>query len=480
MLDPFGRTRYTRKSISQPKRIKQSSSLKNNLIRTWIILLFFVFSYSFGRLSSLTKSVVGIGSYLLWNTIGKDMNTDKSQNINILLVGYGWHDHDGWQLADTIMVASYDTDLHSVSLLSLPRDLLVITHEDKIGRINSVMSRAYNSNGQNIQAAAVTLSQKVEKITGLTIPYYAMIDFDGFVKIVDSLWGIDINVPQHFLDMQYPVDWNGEYEIFELPEGMNKLSGPNTLKYARSRHSTSDFSRSKRQQSIIKAIMSKIMSSENFSISKFKELYTNYTSIVKTNISLDHMIWLLQYDTAMPTMHSFGYTMQCSNDIRKTMIPWCVLRPANGGILPSQTTWWNIELYDDMKFFADLVLYHQDYLNEETPITVYNASDKTISDTLPHGDRIALKTAVKLNRYAFNVVQVTNAPSISSGTFVEIYGTGKYDNTLDMLKKFITIDDVKIMSWSFDQLWNYMTGGLYIYLGNNYLNAVGNTEFDYY
>jgi len=99
-----------------------------------------------------------------------------------------------------------------------------------------------------------------------------------------------------------------------------------------------------------------------------------------------------------------------------------------------------------MKFFADLVLYHQDYLNEETPITVYNASDKILSDALPHGDRIALKTAVKLNRYAFNVVQVTNAPSVSTGTFVEIYGTGVYDHTLDMLKKFITIDEVKIQS----------------------------------
>lgn len=159
MLDPFRRPRYTRKSISQPKKIKQPSSLKNNLIRTWMIVLFFVFSYSFWRLSSLTKSVVGIGSYLLWNTIGKDMNTDKSQNINILLVGYGWHDHDGWQLADTIMVASYDTDLHSVSLLSLPRDLLVITHEDKIGRINSVMSRAYNSNGQHISSSSYFITK---------------------------------------------------------------------------------------------------------------------------------------------------------------------------------------------------------------------------------------------------------------------------------------------------------------------------------
>jgi hypothetical protein len=93
-----------------------------------------------------------------------------------------------------------------------------------------------------------------------------------------------------------------------------------------------------------------------------------------------------------------------------------------------------------------LVTNDQKFLNEETPITVYNASDKNISDTLPHGDRIALKTAVKLNRYAFNVVQVTNAPSISSGTFVEIYGTGLYENTIDMLKKFIQIDDVKVMS----------------------------------
>jgi len=475
----FRKNKFVRKSISQPKKIKHPSSLKNNLIRTWMIVLFLVFSYSFGRLGSLTKTVVGIGSYILWNTVGDNMRVDQ-ENINILLVWYGWGTHDGAQLADTIMVASYDPEAHSVAMMSIPRDLLVITHENDIGRINSVMSHAYNSNGRDIRASAITLSKKVEKITGLTIPYYAMIDFDGFIKIVDSLWGIDIEVPSHFLDMQYPVDRNGTYEIFELPAGMNHLSWPNTLKYARSRHSTSDFSRSKRQQSIIKAIVSKMMSSENFSIGKLKELYTNYTSIVKTNITLDQMIWLLQYDTSMPTMHSFGYTMQCSNEIRKTMIPGCVLRPANGGILPSQTTWWNIELYDDMKFFADIVTNNQKFLNEETPITVYNASDKTLSDALPHGDRIALKTAVKLNRYAFNVIQVTNAPSVSTGTFIEIYGTGTYDNTLDMLKKFITIDEVKIQSWSLDASGNVMTGGLYLYLGNKYLQQVGNTEFDYY
>lgn len=444
-----------------------------------MVLLFFALSYAFGRLWSLTKTIVGVGSYILWNTVGDSMRVDK-ENINVLLVGYGWGNHDGAQLADTIIVASYDQDVHSVAMIAIPRDLLVTTHDNDIGRINSVMSHAYNTNGWDITPAALTLSKKVEKITGLTIPYYAMIDFDGFIKIVDSLWGIDIEVPSHFLDMQYPVDRNGTYEIFELPAAMNHLSWPNTLKYARSRHSTSDFSRSKRQQSIIKAIVNKMMSSENFSLTKFKELYNTYTSIVKINITLDQMIGLLQYDTSMPSMHSFGYTMQCSNDIRKTMIPWCLLRPANGGILPSLASGGVIEVYDDMKFFASLVTNNQKFLNEDTPITVYNASDKTLADTLPHGDKIALKTAVKLSRYAFNVIQVTNAPSTSSGTFIEVYGTGTYENTIDMLKKFIQIDDVKLMSWSLDQWWNYTTGGLYIYLGNNYLNAVGNTEFDYY
>lgn len=95
-----------------------------------------------------------------------------------------------------------------------------------------------------------------------------------------------------------------------------------------------------------------------------------------------------------------------------------------------------------MKFFADLVTHNQSYLNEQAPITVYNASDKMIADTLPFGDKIALKTAVKLRRYGFDVVQVTNAPTLSTGTIAMTYGTGNYEATIEMLRKFITIDEV--------------------------------------
>lgn len=79
------------------------------------------------------------------------------------------------------------------------------------------MASSYNKT-LDIHQAATSLKDTVSKVTGLSIPYYTMIDFDGFIQLVDSVGGIDVYVPSHFLDRQYPVDRNGEYEIFELPQ----------------------------------------------------------------------------------------------------------------------------------------------------------------------------------------------------------------------------------------------------------------------
>jgi anionic cell wall polymer biosynthesis LytR-Cps2A-Psr (LCP) family protein len=69
------------------------------------------------------------------------------------------------------------------------------------------------------------------------------------------------------------------------------LDGDTALKYARSRHTTSDFSRSQRQQQIIKAIMDKMLQKENLTnIDTLRELYDTYTRMVTTNISSKEMI----------------------------------------------------------------------------------------------------------------------------------------------------------------------------------------------
>ena len=426
------------------------------------------------------KQIANTVAYIAWSTIGSSVQKDDSKNINVLLVGYGGGSHGGAQLADTIIVASYNTNQHSVSMISLPRDLLVLNWSGDVVKINSILSRAYNNNGWDIRSAAQTLMKSVEKITGLTIPYYAMIDFDGFIQVVDSVGGIDIYVPQHFLDREYPVDWNGTYEIFELFEWWNHLSGPNTLKYARSRHSTSDFSRSKRQQQIIEAIAKKIISADNLSIGKITELYGYYTTIVKTNLGVNDIIGLAKNGTNIPQMFAFGYTTQCSNTIRRTMVAWCVLRDASGGLLPVQSTGGTIEAYAGTKFFAQIVSSNPAFLSEDAQITIYNASDKEGAKLLPFGDGIASKTAAKMRRYAFDVQEVTNADLVSTGTFIEVYGTGTYDHTIEMMKQFVPIQQVITYPDRINAQGVMKTWEVYLYLGEDYVQNVGQKEFDFY
>jgi anionic cell wall polymer biosynthesis LytR-Cps2A-Psr (LCP) family protein len=83
------------------------------------------------------------------------------------------------------------------------------------------------------------------------------------------------------------------------------MNGKTALMYARSRHSTSDFDRSLRQQQIIKAIMNKLASSNSLNPSKMKELYADYTKIVKTNVSLDEMIGAARYAYNLKHIYSF-------------------------------------------------------------------------------------------------------------------------------------------------------------------------------
>jgi anionic cell wall polymer biosynthesis LytR-Cps2A-Psr (LCP) family protein len=98
--------------------------------------------------------------------------------------------------------------------------------------------------------------------------------------------------------------------------------------YARSRHSTSDFDRSLRQQQIIKAVKDKLIT-QITSPTKVKQLYSDYTKIVKTNISLDEMFGLAQYMDNIKHMFSFGYTTECSIFAYKLSRPACFLYTPN-------------------------------------------------------------------------------------------------------------------------------------------------------
>lgn len=186
---------------------------------------------------------------------------EESGRVNILLLGRAGEKYPGRNLTDTVMLLSLDTEKKRVGLLSLPRDLFApIPGTGLSTKLNSLYQI-----GLNESVGTEILRESVAEITGQPIHYYAMIDFDGFERMIDALGGIQVEVMRDIYDARYPGK-NYSYETFELKKGWQKLDGKTALKYARERHDDpeGDFGRTKRQQQIMQAVRDRAWSIPTF------------------------------------------------------------------------------------------------------------------------------------------------------------------------------------------------------------------------
>jgi LCP family protein required for cell wall assembly len=198
--------------------------------------------------------------------VGAELPTDAHGYTNILLLGTGDADHDGIDLTDTIMVASLDpANTKSAVLVSIPRDTYLLdTEKMGKGRVNSLyrdykiaLIRDGMDKGTASLQALKELGKEVGSLVGLPIHGVVKVDFTAFEQAIDLIGGIDVLVPEDIVDPEYPgPDYT--YQTFSIAAGPQHLDGATALKYARSRHSTSDFSRSARQQQIIAAAGKKV------------------------------------------------------------------------------------------------------------------------------------------------------------------------------------------------------------------------------
>ena len=180
---------------------------------------------------------------------------EKDGRVNILLLGKGGKNYPGQNLTDTIMVASIDMQRKQVALISLPRDLYVdIPDTNAKTKLNAL----YLYGQKNEKDPFAIIRSAIERITGLSVHYSLAVDYDGFVRIVDALGGINVTVPQDFDDPRYPGP-NYSYEHFVLTKGFHTLDGATALKYVRERHDDprGDFGRAERQQQVIQAVKNK-------------------------------------------------------------------------------------------------------------------------------------------------------------------------------------------------------------------------------
>jgi LCP family protein required for cell wall assembly len=203
--------------------------------------------------------------------------------INILLLGMrGANMPGGGLLADSIMIASFDTKNNKVALISAPRDLYVqIPGTNERGKINSVYSYwESGGKGQGIPK----MEEMMQTITGLKIDHAVAINFEGFRKLIDAVGGVDVKLPKGFSEPKQFVEGNECGGEFALPAGTSHLSGEKALCYARSRVTSNDFDRSKRQQIVLKALKDKMTSLGT--LADFNKL-NNILNIIGDNVKTD-------------------------------------------------------------------------------------------------------------------------------------------------------------------------------------------------
>ena len=232
------------------------------LKRTLLVLIAALFVLLI--LAGLAKALLSVrilGLDTIISAAGNAPPADENGFTNILLLGQG--DETGQDLTDSIMIASLDPgETASAVLLSFPRDLYFL-HTDKMdaGRLNSLF-RDYRStlklkdglSSRDAEIAAIReIGSELGRQIGLEIHHAVKVDFDAFTQAVDALDGVDVDVPYDIEDREYP-DGNYGFEPFMLGKGPRHLDGALALKYARSRHTSSDFDRSARQQQLLAAI----------------------------------------------------------------------------------------------------------------------------------------------------------------------------------------------------------------------------------
>ncbi len=224
-----------------------------------------------------------------------------NDTVNFLLIGSDKRSGNSFR-TDTMVAVILWPKEGQVSMISIPRDLWVFIPTVGMQRINT----AYESgeiNGYQGGGAAL-LRDTILYNLGIRIDHMAMVDFDGFRRIVDTLGGIDVPVAcpytdWHLIDPSYDPYNANNWSLYTVQSGLDHMDGDLALWYARSRQKSNDFDRGRRQQEVLRAILQRALSSDV--LSRIPQLYADFASTISTDMSLPDMIKLALYAPKLPT-----------------------------------------------------------------------------------------------------------------------------------------------------------------------------------
>lgn len=348
-MENFRPLRLGKAQKGNPSKTKKAKNIFKKLIPLLLVAGILI-SIAFFL---ITRS--GTSSYVSYIFSGTSLHSSDDR-VNVLLLGIAGETHDGTNLTDTIMVASYNLKTNEITLFSIPRDLW-------LPELQSKANAAYEiglSQNNGLGLAKTVMGN----ILGIPIHYSLRVDFRGFVKAIDAVDGIEVAVENPFDDYLYPIqgkendlcgnsekemDFNEEeakklnidpgkrkvlitaegaiatdsaqedkgvkyfgcrYDHISFDKGEVKMSGAVALAFVRSRHGTngegSDFARSKRQQKVIEAVRNKILSLETLANpQKVTDLVKTLGKSIDTDISIKEAVEFYKLSKKLSKIHNF-------------------------------------------------------------------------------------------------------------------------------------------------------------------------------
>ncbi len=406
----------------------------------------------------------------------RELAGEQDDRVNILLLGVGGAGHDGPQLSDTIILASYQPSSQKMGLLSLPRDMTVPIADygyQKVNHANAYGER--NGVGQGPLLAKQVLSNVLDQ----DIPYYLRVDFDGFAEFIDDIEGIDVYVDNAFTDSQYPTlgkedatcgnavndaseeveaseareeeivvaktdasatqaaDYSCRFEVLTFTEGWTRMNGDMALKYVRSRHGNngqgSDFARSRRQQQILLAVKDKLLSASTFlNPGRITRMLDTLENNIATNMSVWELVRLASTLKDLKGEEIVNHVIDAS----ETSPLYATTLNGAFVLLPKNDDWKPLQAIAD---------------NIWTPQSEQKSMAKTISDKplfanveIQNGTNttgLAFAASQLVNGSGFNVTKVGNAAS-RDYQYTVIYDltNGRRATELRTLKEFLQAD----------------------------------------
>lgn len=269
--------------------------IKHKIFSFVLLLLFFLLVF-FSPLFKYVPQTISLTKDFLFGS--EKILRSQDGRTNILILGLGGPKNKPSGLTDTIIFFSLDQKRKNSLLLSLPRDIWIPGLQAKL---NTAYYYGNRSEGVGMEWAKGFVSE----IVGQPVHYTVILSFDGFVKMVDLLGGIEINVERAFVDTLYPIPGKEDdpcggdpetlcrYETVSFNLGLQHFDGVTALEFARSRHAQgpegTDFARAARQQKVILALKDKILSpAALLNPGKVSQMIDFVTQSLETDIPQSH------------------------------------------------------------------------------------------------------------------------------------------------------------------------------------------------